>query len=339
MEYLPEIQTKYLKRIRSLLEKDASTSVLAKDYLFAFDAQLQASEHEGIVFSEETSDPLGAKKYHVTERLIHQYKNRVLLLSTGLCFAYCRFCFRKNFTGKEAGWISEDEIEKACSYIAGHPEVKEILISGGDPLLASNERLAFLLEAIRSASPNILIRLGTRSLFFAPERFTASTIELLQSFAPLWIIPHINHPLEISEDYTPEVLSAIAKIRSAGIPMQSQTVLLKGVNDSLSILERLFHNLVCLGIKPGYLFQLDLAQGTSHFRLPIEKSLVLYAALKKELSGLSCPIFAVDLPGGGGKLNLEGLMQKEIGIGYTKTESSILVENKKKDESWFYPRN
>ncbi len=339
MEYLPEIQTKYLKRIRSLLEKDTSTSVLAKDYLFAFDAQLQASEHEGIVFSEETSDPLGAKKYHVTERLIHQYKNRVLLLSTGLCFAYCRFCFRKNFTGKEAGWISEDEIEKACSYIAGHPEVKEILISGGDPLLASNERLAFLLEAIRSASPNILIRLGTRSLFFAPERFTESTIELLQSFAPLWIIPHINHPLEISEDYTPEVLSAIAKIRSAGIPMQSQTVLLKGVNDSLSILERLFHNLVCLGIKPGYLFQLDLAQGTSHFRLSIERALALYADLKKELSGLSCPIFAVDLPGGGGKLNLEGLMQKEIGICYTKTESSILVENKKKDESWSYPRN
>ncbi len=339
MEYLPEIQTKYLKRIRSLLEKDASTSVLAKDYLFAFDAQLQASEHEGIVFPEETSDPLGAKKYHVTERLIHQYKNRVLLLSTGLCFAYCRFCFRKNFTGKEAGWISEDEIEKACSYIAGHPEVKEILISGGDPLLASNERLAFLLEAIRSASPNILIRLGTRSLFFAPERFTASTIELLQSFAPLWIIPHINHPLEISEDYTPEVLSAIAKIRSAGIPMQSQTVLLKGVNDSLSILEELFHSLTCLGIKPGYLFQLDLAQGTSHFRLPIEKSLALYAALKKELSGLSCPIFSVDLPGGGGKLNLEGLMQKEIGICYTKTESSIFVENKKKDESWSYPRN
>jgi lysine 2,3-aminomutase len=339
MSILPQIETDFLHRLRLRLKKASEEKPENRSLLVSFEKQFYKAKDEAYFAPCEREDPLGAKKYHVTERLIHQYKNRVLLLSTGLCFAYCRFCFRKNFTGKEAGWISEDEIEKACSYIAGHPEVKEILISGGDPLLASNERLAFLLEAIRRASPNILIRLGTRSLLFAPERFTASTIELLQSFAPLWIIPHINHPLEISEDYTPEVLSVIAKIRSAGIPMQSQTVLLKGVNDSLSILEELFHSLTCLGIKPGYLFQLDLAQGTSHFRLPIEKSLALYAALKKELSGLSCPIFSVDLPGGGGKLNLEGLMQKEIGICYTKTESSIFVENKKKDESWSYPRN
>lgn len=337
MNQLPEIKTAYLSLIESRLEKDAQSSQEANLFLKAFYAQIHFSKEELKIYPEELIDPLGAKNFHVTERLIHQYKNRVLLLSTGQCFAYCRFCFRKNFTGKNEGWISESEIEKVCSYLASHSEVKEILISGGDPLLASNEKLFSLLKAIRHASPHILIRLGTRSLFFAPSRFTKETIALLQSFFPLWIIPHINHPLEISEIYVPEVLETIEKIRLAGIPMQSQTVLLKGVNDSLIILESLFSSLVSLGIKPGYLFQLDLAKGTSHFRLALEQSLLLYAELKKELSGLSCPNFAVDLPGGGGKINLETLSQIEIGFHYEKKDSKLLIQKAGEEKKWFYP--
>lgn len=337
MNQLPEIKTTYLSLLESRLEKDAKSSKEANLFLKAFYAQIRYDEREEIIAPQELLDPLGAESFHVSERLIHQYKNRVLLLSTGQCFAYCRFCFRKNFTGKEAAWISDSEIEKVCSYLASHSEVKEILISGGDPLLAPDEKLFSLLKAIRHASPKIIIRLGTRSLFFAPERFTQKTIEVLQDFFPLWIIPHINHPLEVSEKYAPEVLETIEKIRLAGIPMQSQTVLLKDINDSLFLLETLFHKLICLGIKPGYLFQLDLAKGTSHFRLPIDTALKLYAQLKKELSGLSCPVFALDLPGGGGKLNLESLAQKTAGISFDSNDTSILIQ--KENKIWTYPKN
>lgn len=336
---LPEITTRYLSLLQSRLENASKQSIEARAYLKALHAQILFSEKELHVSPEELIDPLGAKNFHVTERLIHQYKNRVLLLSTGHCFAYCRFCFRKNFTGKNEAWISDDEIQRVCEYLASHSEVKEILISGGDPLLATNEMLFSLLESIRNASPKILIRLGTRSLLFAPSRFTNETIERLKTFFPLWLIPHINHPLEISSEYAPEVLEGIEKIRCAGIPMQSQTVLLKGVNDSVEILTDLFHNLVSLGIKPGYLFQLDLAKGTSHFRLPLLESLSLFSALKKELSGLSCPVFAVDLPGGAGKLNLEALRQIEEGFSFEKKELKMRILKPNDNTAWYYPLN
>ena len=194
MEQLPEKQTSYLSRVRSRLQRDVQyalstatcTSSLGCSYsgatsgvtvpfewLSALNAQIQFSKAETEISPEELVDPLGAERYRVTERLIHQYKNRVLLLSTDRCFAYCRFCFRKNFTGKNTGWISDEEIQKSCDYLRAHREVTEILISGGDPMTADNDALFSLLKAIRKASSDILIRIGTRSLFFAPQRFDA----------------------------------------------------------------------------------------------------------------------------------------------------------------------
>jgi len=238
-----------------------------------------------------------------------------------------------------------------CSYLTSHKEIEEILISGGDPLTVSDEVLESLFIRLREARPGILLRLCTRALFFAPERLTPSLISLLQKSKPLWVIPHINHPAEISAASAPESRSAIDTLINAGIPVQSQTVLLSGVNDDVKTLHTLFHDLVCLGVKPGYLFQTDLAQGTSHFRVPLEKAVKLYEELRKDLSGLSTPVFAVDLPGGGGKFNLLQLNNDfyDTKVSFSDTEfiftrdikTDFLKDSKEQDRKrgqWKYPR-
>ena len=182
---------------------------------------------------------------------------------------------------------------------------------------------------MRKARPNILIRLGTRAPVFAPERFTPELIALLKRFKPLWVIPHINHPAEISERWSPESYKCLYNIVDSGVPAQSQTVLLRGINDSVPVLAELFEKLVKIGVKPGYLFQGDLAKGTGHFRVPLDEGVKLYNALKKELSGLSLPVYAVDLPGGGGKVNIPATRFVRDGDNWKYTDAS--------GKSWFYP--
>ncbi|QTQ14457.1 radical SAM protein [Treponema parvum] len=284
-----------------------------EEYLKAMRRQIFPSDKEDSVLPYEISDPLGACKFQVTKRAVHQYKNRILLLTTGKCFSNCRYCFRRDSSIRGEGFIPTEEIENVCAYVKNHPEVQEILLSGGDCLTASDNELFDLIGSLRStrASPTntccpdeLLIRICTRAPVFAPERFTSSLISMLQSLRPLWLIPHINHPAEIDPKYSPETVLVLKRLIDSGIPVQSQTVLLRGVNDSVEILSKLFHGLTLLGVRPGYLFQGDLVPGTAHFRVPIEKGISLYEKLRKELSGLSTPVYAVDLPGGGGKINL-----------------------------------
>ncbi|HPX26704.1 MAG TPA: KamA family radical SAM protein [Treponemataceae bacterium] len=346
MDMLPFTLTPFIKKLLSRLEAENCISSLA-----AIRAQVYKSDKESFISPEELPDPLGEHCYKVTHRLVHQYKNRALLLSTGTCFAYCRHCFRRNFAGRGEGWITEAELDEVCSYLTSHKEIEEILISGGDPLTVSDEVLESLFIRLREARPGILLRLCTRALFFAPERLTPSLISLLQKSKPLWVIPHINHPAEISAASAPESRSAIDTLINAGIPVQSQTVLLSGVNDDVKTLHTLFHDLVCLGVKPGYLFQTDLAQGTSHFRVPLEKAVKLYEELRKDLSGLSTPVFAVDLPGGGGKFNLLQLNNDfyDTKVSFSDTEfiftrdikTDFLKDSKEQDRKrgqWKYPR-
>lgn len=263
--------------------------------------QVEFSDKECHSGAAETDDPLGSSRHTIFPFLIHQYENRVLLLLTGRCLSYCRFCFRKNLMSKPQGYISKSDIACACQYIREHPSVREVLVSGGDPLSGSFNELRYALTELRAISPQLIIRLATRAPVFAPERFTPQVIELLRSLRPLWIIPHINHPAELVGESS-ECLTACI---DAGISIQSQTVLLRGVNDSLHTLTELFNRLVCLGIKPGYLFQTDKAYGTAQFRVPFYEALELYNGLRMKLSGLSLPRFAVDLPDGGGKFPLE----------------------------------
>ncbi|ULQ60506.1 KamA family radical SAM protein [Brucepastera parasyntrophica] len=289
---LPFLVSPAFKKLIDLAASPADREALRK--------QVEPSENEHLISPAETADPLGESRYCITPRLVHQYKNRVLLLVTGQCLGYCRYCFRRTYTSRSFGFISNDELEKVCGYLEQHPEVREILVSGGDPLSAPYKQLAGFLEKIREARTDILIRIGTRAPVFAPGLFSRKILSFFRSLRPLWVIPHINHPAELGE----EQRKCLAAIRDSGIPMQSQTVLLREINDTPEILSSLFHELVCLGIKPGYLFQCDLAPGTSHFRVPLEQGINIWKELRQQLSGLSLPVFAVDLPDGGGKFPL-----------------------------------
>lgn len=262
--------------------------------------QLIPSPRENNILENELEDPLGEAEYRVFPRLVHQYPNRVLLLATGNCISYCRHCFRRCYTSRGEGFISEKEQLEVAEYLKDHSEVKEILVSGGDPLLYDDSRIKNLFGNLCRYRRDILIRMCTRAPVFLPQRFTKTLIGIFKAYRPLWLIPHINHPWEL----TRETEKALRKVLDAGIPVQSQTVLLKGVNDNPDVLEELFNRLVFIGVKPGYLFQTDLAPGTSHFRTSVDDGLKIYSELEKRLSGLSLPVYAVDLPGGGGKIPL-----------------------------------
>lgn len=298
----------------------------------ALQRQIIPSPDEFSIKPYEISDPLGAHRYQVTERLVHQYKNRCLLISTGACFANCRHCFRRASQVRQMPFISAPQIEEVCRYLSAHTEVKEILVSGGDCLTASDKVLFNLLQKLRAVRSDLIIRIGTRAPVFAPGRFTGELLQKLSELRPLWIIPHINHPAELSA----KTIGALNAIINSGIPMQSQTVLLRGVNNSLQTLTELFTRLATLGVRPGYLFQGDLAPGTAYLRTNIEESLQLYEELRKELSGLSLPVFAVDLPNGGGKFNL--LQLSADFMKYTvEKKSEEYVFNGKDGETWRYP--
>ena len=213
-----------------------------------------------------------------------------------------------------------------------------MLLTGGDPLTASLSQLEKLFSELRKANSSVLIRVGTRAPVFNPGIFTEDLFSLLQSFKPLWLIPHINHPAEISRVYSPETYGVLDTAINRGIPVQSQTVLLKGVNDAVDVLHCLFHELTCIGVKPGYLFQCDMVPGTSHLRVPVEEGFLLYQNLKKELSGLSTPVYAVDLPGGGGKFNLLQLNPEMQEIKVTANKE-FYVFQKADGSQWQYPKH
>lgn len=304
----------------------------------AFDAmyrQCIPTKAEETVLSCELQDPLGAHLYQVCPRLIHQYRSRCLLLTTARCFSYCRHCFRRSYTAQREGFITDAELAPVCEYLAAHEEVQEILCSGGDPLTAGDDALERLFTALRRARPGVLLRVCTRAPVFFPERITPRLAALFKAFRPLWVIPHVNHPAEIDADVSAGSVRAFSLLLDAGIPMQSQTVLLRGVNDSAQTLASLFQRLTELGIKPGYLFQGDLARGTSHLRVPPRQGLALYAELRALLSGLSCPVYAVDLPGGGGKCNMLQLDSAAFSPKvYREPQGYRFVSEA---GSWFYP--
>jgi lysine 2,3-aminomutase len=248
----------------------------------------------------ELSDPLGGDKYKVGNRIIHQYVNRVLVLVTDFCPVFCRHCFRRNFSGGSKGPISEKDRIEISNYLKNHREVSEVILSGGDPLTLENQSLQDLLTSLKKARNDITLRIATRIPVVLPQRITPELIDILTQNQSIWFVTQFNHPKELTE----QSIKALKMLKEGGIPILNQAVLLRGVNDSESILLDLFRNLVFHGVKPYYLFQGDLAMGTSHFRLPIKKGFELFNKVKPKLSGLEKPIFAVDLPGGGGKVEI-----------------------------------
>lgn len=248
----------------------------------------------------ELSDPLGEHRFKATDRMIHRYRDRVVLLVTDSCAMYCRHCFRRSFSGRRFGPVSDPDVEAACAYLAAHPEVTEVILSGGDPLTLPIGRLHSLLTSLRSARPEVVFRVGTRIPVVEPAAVSDALVDVLATAAPLWVVAQFNHPREL----TPASTAAVSALVAAGIPVVNHTVLLRGVNDSVETLEALCHALVRRRVKPYYLFQGDLARGTAHFRVPLRRGLDLVRSLRRRISGLAMPTYAVDLPGGGGKIPL-----------------------------------
>jgi lysine 2,3-aminomutase len=224
----------------------------------------------------------------------------VLLLATDRCFVHCRHCLRRHFTATEDRHISTKEIEEAARYVDAHGQVKEVIISGGDALMLSTSRLDALIARFRAGRPELILRVATRAPAVAPSRVDEELARVLGARQPLWLVCQFNHPRELTDEAT----AALRRLAREGVPLANQSVLLRGINDDVKVLERLFRGLYARGVKPYYLFQGDLARGTSHLRVPLSRGFELVAELRRRLSGLAMPTYAVDLPGGGGKVPL-----------------------------------
>jgi lysine 2,3-aminomutase len=289
-------------------------------------AQYKPQERERYTLPYESDDPIGDSRYAVTKRLIHHYRDRVLLLVCDRCATYCRHCFRRHFTGNSSGRITTAELSAAARYIEEHSEVEEVLLSGGDPLMLGDGELEQILTTLRSLREELLFRVCSRVPVVLPSRITEPLADILGSFRPLWFVTHANHPGEI----TPQFGRAVDRLLRRGIVTMNQTVLLRGVNDNAEVLERLFRRLLRSGVKPYYLFQGDLAAGTAHFRVPIEEGLEIMQTLRSRLSGMALPTYAVDLPEAGGKVPIESNL--------IRTEADAYVFRGPGDREYRYPR-
>ena len=247
----------------------------------------------------EQSDPLHEKSFSPVKGIVHRYPDRVLFTVTQVCSNYCRYCTRSHSVGR-LDKLGRQDYEKAFNYIASHKEVRDVLISGGDPLTLTDETLDYILSNIRRIEHVEMIRIGTRTPVVLPQRITDGLINVLRKYHPLFISLHFSHPLEITE----ECAKACNKLADGGFPLGSQTVLLKGINDNVPVMKELMHKLLMVRVRPYYLYQCDLIPGSSHFRTTVAKGLEIIKGLRGYTSGYAVPTFVVDAPGGGGKIPL-----------------------------------
>ena len=234
--------------------------------------------------------------------LVHRYPDRVLFLATGFCSTYCRYCTRSRMVGEPGGEysFSRHQWDAALAYIAAHPEIRDVLISGGDPLTLADDKLDFLLGRLRAIPHVEFIRLGSKVPTVLPQRITPALTAVLRKHHPLWLSIHFTHPSEL----TPEVTESTARLADAGIPLGSQTVLLRGINDDVATMTSLMHGLLKRRVKPYYLYQCDPITGSAHFRTPVAKGLEIIRGLRGHTTGYAVPNFVIDAPGGGGKIPL-----------------------------------
>jgi lysine 2,3-aminomutase len=244
-------------------------------------------------------DPLEEELDSPVPHLVHRYPDRALLMVTNQCPVYCRFCTRKRLVGKP-GFLKKGELDRAIAYLRAHTEVRDVILSGGDPLLLPDHLLERVLKALRSIPHLELIRLGSRVPGTLPERITPELCEIVKHYHPVYMNLHFNHPDEL----TPEVKAACGRLADAGVPLGAQTVLLKGVNDDPEVMKRLVQQLLLARVKPYYLYQADLTKGTNHFRTTVETGLNIIRSLQGHTSGMAVPHFVIDAPGGGGKIPL-----------------------------------
>ena len=270
---------------------------------------------------DEMVDPCGEDSHMPVPGLVHRYPDRVLLLVTDRCASYCRYCTRSRVVSGAGEQELTVDLEGAFRYLEYHPEVRDVLISGGDPLLLSDAKLNAILTRLRSISSIEFIRIGTRIPIFLPQRITPELVAMLKQHHPLWMSIHSNHPKELSY----EVREALGRLADAGIPLGNQSVLLKGVNDRSEVLKDLFHKLLLCRVRPYYLYQCDLITGSAHLRTTIREGQEIMEQLRGYTTGYAVPTYVVDGPGGGGKI--------PIGPGYIvgMADDRVILKNYKGD--------
>ena len=271
--------------------------------------QAVPSAAEGKRVAGDLADPLGEVAHEVAPHLVQRYPDRCLLLATDRCAVYCRFCTRSRMVGEGGGAVSMDALKPAFAYLRAHPEVRDVIVSGGDPLAMGTDRLVRLVAELRTIESLDTVRLATRVPVTLPQRITPELVRALKPHHPLWIMTHFNHPKEL----TPASEKALRRLVDAGFPVMNQTVLLRGINDDSNTLETLFRGLVRWRVRPYYLLQMDPVQGTAHMRTTLAESLRIVGELQGRLTGIALPKFIVDTPGGLGKVPLvaEGIVRRE----------------------------
>jgi lysine 2,3-aminomutase len=256
------------------------------------------SPSELIIGAHDMADPLAEDSDSPVPGITHRYPDRVLFHVSNLCAMYCRHCTRKRKVGDMDRIPVRDDVREGIAYIRAHPEVRDVLLSGGDPLMLGDGYLDWMLSEIRAIPHVEIIRIGTRMPVVLPYRITDALVDVLKKHHPLWVNTHFNHPSEI----TPSSREALRKLADAGIPLGNQSVLLAGVNDCPRIMKTLVHKLVMNRVRPYYLYQCDLSEGLSHFRTPVGKGIEIIENLVGHTSGLAVPTYVIDAPGGGGKI-------------------------------------
>ncbi|MCM1565207.1 MAG: lysine 2,3-aminomutase [Dehalobacter sp.] len=287
-----------LKKLRMAITPYYSTLMDPNDEHCPVRRQAIPTIHETKISKFDCSDPLHETADSPVPGLTHRYPDRVLLLITDQCSMYCRHCTRRRFAGQEDKALSLDNIKRAINYIKAHKEVRDVLLSGGDPLCLSDDKLEAIIKSIREIKHVEIIRIGTRTPVVMPQRITDKLCTMLKKYHPIWLNTHFNHPKEL----TAEAREACEKLIDAGIPLGNQSVLLKGINDCSYIMRDLVQKLVSSRIRPYYLYQCDLSEGIEHFRTPVSVGIEIMEMLRGHTSGLAIPQFVVDAPGGGGKI-------------------------------------
>ena len=254
--------------------------------------------NELYISPDDLQDPLHEDSDSPVPGLTHRYPDRVLFLITDMCAMYCRHCTRRRFAGQRDAALPTERIDKAIDYIARTPQVRDVLLSGGDALLMSNDKLEYILKKLRDIPHVEIIRIGTRTPVVMPQRITDDLVNMIKKYHPVWVNTHFNHPNEI----TPESTEACARLADAGIPLGNQSVLLRGINDCSHVMKKLVTGLVKIRVRPYYIYICDQSMGISHFRTPVSKGIEIIENLRGHVSGYAVPTFVVDAPGGGGKI-------------------------------------
>ncbi len=267
---------------------------------YAIAKSIVPSKKELIISEGEESDPLHEESMCPTPNLVHRYPDRTLMLSTGFCSVYCRYCTRSHMVLKNKKHYGTEAWADSINYIKNNPNVRDVIISGGDPLSMNDKHLELLVSSLRAIPHLEIIRIGTKIPMVLPQRITKNLVKMLKKYHPIYMSIHATHPDEI----TPEVIEAVTRLADGGIVLGSQTVLLKGVNDDVETMKSLIHKLLKIRIRPYYLYQCDPIPGSSHFRTPVSKGLEIIQGLRGHTSGYAIPHYVIDAPGGGGKIPL-----------------------------------